>query len=170
MIACVCDLPVPHLQDSRMHSDDNRYKWVWWGLSLLCTIWVHVTIYEGHAFASSHLHMLPTRKRKDKRGAYATHQQYLCVWHALNSTEIFFIKKWIDEQHILDKVNLAYEHNLTLVHKFLKTKCNTDALGKHPKEFYTPKQKTWDLLAPHLTLNTQEYNMDKAIHPQNPTI
>lgn len=68
---------------------------------------------------------------------------------------IFFVEKWVDEQHIINKGNIAYEHNLILVHKFLKTKRNTNALRKHPKEFYTPKQKAWDLLAPHLTLKTQ---------------
>jgi hypothetical protein len=55
------------------------------------------------------------RKLKDKWGAQATHLKYLCTWQTLNDT----LKKWVDEQHVLQKDNLTYEHNLTMVHNFL---------------------------------------------------
>jgi hypothetical protein len=44
---------VTHLHDCKPHSDNIRYKWGTFSATL-CTTWVHIIIYEGHALASSH--------------------------------------------------------------------------------------------------------------------
>ena len=64
--------------------------------------------------------------------------------------------QWTNKQHILNKDNLTYEHNLILVQKILINKHNTNLLNKYPKKFLhpLPKWKILDLLdldhGPHL--------------------
>ena len=96
---------------------------------------------------------------------------FLCQWHTLDGP----IEKWIDEQHILDKNNLTYEHNLALANTFLRDKSNKDKLHQYPNNFHVPQTRDPcfvrpPIKPPHLTLITQEFNPNKDILASQPTI
>ena len=88
------------------------------------------------------------RKLKDKWGAHVTYQQYMCIWCSLNN----IIEKWVDEQHLLKKDYLMYEHDLILFHIFVQNNHNT-------------RPPIWA----HLTHFTQECNLTKDLQTHHPT-
>lgn len=60
----------------------------------------------------------------------------ICTWQTPNGMS----GTWVDVQNVLNKDNLTYEHNLTLVHKFLQTNHYNSIINKYLKGFHSPNQ------------------------------
>jgi hypothetical protein len=112
-----------------------------------------------------------TTTHKDKWGAKAIKQHYLCQWNTppANTT------KWVEASLLLHHDNVALDHNIYILHKFLRNQQETNTLTTYNSciNFRQSKDQRFirpPIIAPNLTLITKECNPDKDIITTKPTI